>query len=274
MKLFLAAAAAMTLGGSALAYQLPTIQFDPNVVLQTPATWNADQRMLYQQHISYYPTAWTETERASFRALLGIPPAQWTPEQRALWETHHQSLPAAWTDEQRTTYQQQIASWQTPWLTHQSAASAGMTNDIYSTGTTTSVTTASADRVQEPGNANPERDARGIAVISAAAFIPPGYNGIPSGPAMGGPLEGSEDGYPACSATMTDNCIQLYERGVRESLASWNSTRSYTGVGGPNEGEDEIGDNTPEDDFLDVDIRNDGLDVDGDLDNDGDNDIE
>lgn len=75
------------------------------------------------------------------------------------------------------------------------------------------VTTATV----EPSNAAPERDARGIAVISDPAFVPPGYNGT-SG-AVGGPDSG-EESYPACTAAVTDNCVQLYERGVHDSLAS------------------------------------------------------
>ena len=34
-------------------------------------------------------------------------------------------------------------------------------------------------QVSEPSNANPEHDARGIAVISDAAMVPAGYNGTP-----------------------------------------------------------------------------------------------
>jgi len=128
------------------------------------------------------------------------------------------------------------------------------------------------DRVVEPSNANPERDARGIVVISAPAYVPAGYNGV-VGAAMGGPVEGDDASYPACTATVTDNCIQLYERGVSASLVAWN--RDHTGVGGPIMGEDEVGDNTAEDDGLDVDVEPDGdIDVDGDLDGDGDNDLE
>ena len=72
----------------------------------------------------------------------------------------------------------------------------------------------------QPGNTEPERDARGIAVISAPAVVPPGYNGTPAAAAMGGPLLDAETGapvaavvYPACSATITDHCLQTYERG-------------------------------------------------------------
>lgn len=74
--------------------------------------------------------------------------------------------------------------------------------------------------VVQPGNQNPERDARGISVISAEATVPAGWNGIAAG-AEGGPLldpttgEPVADGssYPACSKTVTDNCLQAYERG-------------------------------------------------------------
>jgi hypothetical protein len=85
--------------------------------------------------------------------------------------------------------------------------------------TTASLSPASAPVVQ-PSNANPERDARGIAVLSDAALVPDGWNGV-SGTAMGGPLVdpatgetlASDDSYPACSASVTDNCLQAYERG-------------------------------------------------------------
>jgi hypothetical protein len=73
--------------------------------------------------------------------------------------------------------------------------------------------------VVEPSNANPERDARGIAVISAAATVPPGWNGIAAGAAMGGPELDAVTGepvtpadYPACTRTVTDHCLQTYER--------------------------------------------------------------
>ena len=75
--------------------------------------------------------------------------------------------------------------------------------------------------VVEPSNADPEHDARGIKVISASADVPAGFNGM-TGSAQGGPLvdpatgaavEASADSYPACSATVTDNCLQEYERG-------------------------------------------------------------
>jgi hypothetical protein len=82
-----------------------------------------------------------------------------------------------------------------------------------------------------PSNAAPERDARGIAVISDAAVVPPGFNGTPSTmTGVGGPLvETTDTGataaaattpdttYPACTRTVTDNCLQTYERGRQPS---------------------------------------------------------
>ena len=77
--------------------------------------------------------------------------------------------------------------------------------------------------VVAPGNADPERDARGIAVISAVATVPPGWNGTAAGAAMGGPELDPATGeaaapasYPACTATVTDRCLQTYERGRRD----------------------------------------------------------
>lgn len=80
--------------------------------------------------------------------------------------------------------------------------------------------TSTAQLVQ-PSNANPELDARGIAVISAAAVAPAGWNGVPA-EAMGGPeLDAvtsetvAPDSYPACTASVTDRCLQTYEKGRR-----------------------------------------------------------
>lgn len=74
--------------------------------------------------------------------------------------------------------------------------------------------------VVQAGNTNPEKDARGITVMSEAANVPAGWNGV-TGSAVGGPLVDAStgqtvsgsDSYPACSATVTDNCLQSYERG-------------------------------------------------------------
>jgi len=98
--------------------------------------------------------------------------------------------------------------------------SSTMTHD-QSTMTMASNTMPASGQVVQPSNADPERDARGIAVISAPAMVPAGWNGV-TGTAMGGPLvdpatgetvSGSDTSYPACTATVTDNCVQTYERG-------------------------------------------------------------
>ena len=76
-----------------------------------------------------------------------------------------------------------------------------------------------------PGNQAPERDARGIAVMSDPAMAPAGANQMASG--GGGSVvpasnqaavftaQASTENYPACSRTVTDNCVQSYERGRR-----------------------------------------------------------
>jgi len=75
-----------------------------------------------------------------------------------------------------------------------------------------------------PSNADPKKDARGIEVISAPAEVPAGANeavtvpaGVQAVPAPNQaqvftPRPGAEE-YPACSRTVTDNCVQAYERG-------------------------------------------------------------
>ena len=87
----------------------------------------------------------------------------------------------------------------------------------------TTASPVSTGEVAMPSNAAPERDARGIAVISDPATVPAGFNGTPSPlNAMGGPLLDPATGepaatpdasYPACTRTVTDNCVQTYERG-------------------------------------------------------------
>jgi hypothetical protein len=80
-------------------------------------------------------------------------------------------------------------------------------------------TAVAGTSVSLPSNAAPERDARGIAVISDPAIVPAGFNGTIAGTAMGGPeLDAAgqpvaPEAYPACTATVTDNCLQTYEKG-------------------------------------------------------------
>jgi hypothetical protein len=80
---------------------------------------------------------------------------------------------------------------------------------------------ATAQTVSQPSNASPELDARGIPVISDPATVPAGFNAPPG---MGGPMvdpasppapQPATENYPACSRTVTDNCVQTYERGRR-----------------------------------------------------------
>jgi hypothetical protein len=91
--------------------------------------------------------------------------------------------------------------------------------------TMTTTTTSSTGMTVAPGNTNPERDARGIPVISDPAVAPPGVNTgntvVPPG-AVAVPNQGaafqtqaSTSSYPACSRSVTDHCVQTYERGRR-----------------------------------------------------------
>lgn len=86
--------------------------------------------------------------------------------------------------------------------------------------------TMETGRVVAPSNANPETDARGIPVISAPAEVPAGANqaaAIPPGARfVPNPNQQqvfasrpSDETYPPCSRTVTDNCVQAYERGRR-----------------------------------------------------------
>jgi hypothetical protein len=87
------------------------------------------------------------------------------------------------------------------------------------TTTTTTTETTATSQVSQPSNSAPERDARGIPVISDPASVPTGFNNPPG---MGGPMvdasqppasQPATENYPACSRTVTDNCVQTYERG-------------------------------------------------------------
>jgi hypothetical protein len=77
-----------------------------------------------------------------------------------------------------------------------------------------------------PSNAAPERDARGIPVISDAATAPPGVNQpfvVPPGAqvvvnpnqAAAFATQPSTGVAPPCSRTVTDHCVQAYEHGGR-----------------------------------------------------------
>ncbi len=77
-----------------------------------------------------------------------------------------------------------------------------------------------------PGNTNPERDARGIPVVSDPATAPAGANAsvqvtpgarvvASANQAAAFQTQPSSENYQACSRTVTDNCVQTYERGSR-----------------------------------------------------------
>jgi hypothetical protein len=89
-------------------------------------------------------------------------------------------------------------------------------------GPTTTTSTVKGTTVA-PGNAAPERDARGIPVISNPAWAPAGTNLSPvitsGAQAVPNPNQSAAfqayaaaETYPACTRTVTDNCIQTYER--------------------------------------------------------------
>jgi len=94
-----------------------------------------------------------------------------------------------------------------------------MTTDPEAAPVATTTTLPSTGSIQAPSNANPEHDARGIAVISDPAYVPAGYNGT-AATGVGGPLVDSADAaattdtsHPPCTHEITDNCLQTYERG-------------------------------------------------------------
>ena len=84
--------------------------------------------------------------------------------------------------------------------------------------------TALAQQTVAPGNTAPERDARGIAVVSDPATAPAGTNApVPPGP-LAAPTTDQRAAFatqpstgekPPCSRTITDNCTQTYERRAR-----------------------------------------------------------
>jgi hypothetical protein len=83
---------------------------------------------------------------------------------------------------------------------------------------------AIAQQSSAPSNQAPERDARGIPVVSDPAEVPAGANQTatiapgsvfqpnPNQAQVFTPRPATET-YPACSRTVTDNCVQTYERG-------------------------------------------------------------
>ncbi len=86
------------------------------------------------------------------------------------------------------------------------------------TGSAMPATTTPATTVA-PGNTAPERDARGIPVVSDPATAPAGFNSSPqvggtgASPTSPPATQPATEDYPVCSRTVTDNCVQAYERG-------------------------------------------------------------
>ena len=85
---------------------------------------------------------------------------------------------------------------------------------------------AVAQQTVAPANDSPERDARGIPVVSDPATAPTGTNQtvtVPAGATVtvapnqqaAFATKPADQEYPACSRTVTDNCVQSYERGAR-----------------------------------------------------------
>ncbi|HEY0626519.1 MAG TPA: hypothetical protein VGD10_07270 [Allosphingosinicella sp.] len=85
---------------------------------------------------------------------------------------------------------------------------------------------AIAQQTVAPGNNAPERDARGIPVVSAPATAPSGANQAvtvqPGAQVVAAPnqsavfaTQASTKTYPPCTKDMTDGCVQTSERGVR-----------------------------------------------------------
>lgn len=247
MRIMFAAAALLSMSGAAIAYQsygtspstsaTSTASMDQSAALTPSSSWTAEQRALWEEWMTYHP-GWTAEQRAAFDAAMDIPPASWTAEQRALFEQHLAHVPPDWTAAERAMFDQQLASMglslggheqhagmtTTPaYSTTTTPAYSTTTTPVYSTttpGTTLAMAPASGAIVQ-PSNANPERDARGIPVISDPAVVPAGFNGI-GGAGMGGPavdpatgetIDAADDSYPACTREITDNCIQTYEVG-------------------------------------------------------------
>ena len=85
---------------------------------------------------------------------------------------------------------------------------------------------AVAQQTVAPGNNAPERDARGIPVVSDAATAPSGANQPVSVPAGAQVVPASNQRavfstqtaaktYPPCTREVTDGCVQAYEVGRR-----------------------------------------------------------
>jgi hypothetical protein len=226
MKRYYAAAGALLLGTSALAWAGDTdkLAVEP-VKLTTEATSDMSwDKTALTAKSDLSTTSDTKLEFASLEKDL---------EKLAVAETDAKIQTASFDETKLDTAWSDSGKVQTASV---DKVETGMGGPLEEVDTTASVV--------QPSNADPERDARGIPVISDVAFVPAGFNGSSGG--VGGPDESNES-YPACTAQVTDNCIQLYERGVRDTLASTDKvdtglattakveSDSMAGVGGPYE---------------------------------------
>lgn len=246
MKTLLAATAAINLTGAALAAQShqghaahgPNAAWhetaiDPNVILRPPAGWTEPQLVLYREHMVYLPERWTAEQRANYREQLGIPPVEWTPEQRMLYHEHMATLPPGWTAEQRAAYERQVAEMHEPWRPQ--AIGTGPANDPVDTQGAGILRDNQRGRdmdapLTEEPQARPapatRNQPRSRARRAAADSSVPDMRRWAG---MGGPYEEvygdgvvslqarpADKTYPPCSPKPSDdNCVQLYERGVR-----------------------------------------------------------
>jgi hypothetical protein len=90
----------------------------------------------------------------------------------------------------------------------------------------TALAQTAGTQTSAPGNAAPELDARGIPVVSDPAEVPAGANeATPIAPGAVYTPRGDQrtvftpraasETYPPCTRTVTDNCVQTYERRTR-----------------------------------------------------------
>lgn len=108
------------------------------------------------------------------------------------------------------------------------ALMAGTAAIAQDTGTMTQSQTPDVTNTRVNDGTPPERDARGIPVISAPAVVPaganepvtapPGANVVvsPNQASVFNTRQSAQD-YPPCTRTVTDNCVQTYERGRQPS---------------------------------------------------------
>ena len=106
------------------------------------------------------------------------------------------------------------------------AAALLMSSAAIAQTTTPAPPEAATAPVSIPDNTAPRVDNAGTPVISDPAPVPSGFNQAPGMNGVGGPYvdpsqppapQAATGDYPPCSRTVTDHCIQTYERGVRHT---------------------------------------------------------